>query len=315
MNHIIHKAKKVLTDPNYRFLVFSDAPWYRRMDDEDYIKRKFKASLGYELNLENPRTFNEKLQWLKLYDRRPEYTRLVDKYLVRDYIAETIGEKYLIPLFGVWDHPDQIPFEQLPNQFVLKCNHNSGLGMCICKNKQSLDIEKTKAELKRGLEQDYFISGREWPYKNVPRKIICEKYMEDSASQDLPDYKVHSFNGTPKVILVCRDRFKKSGLTEDFFSDKWEHLPVCRSEHPNAKQAIERPKELDLMLSLTEEITKDFPFARVDFYTINHKLYFGEVTFYPASGFEKFIPEKFDEQMGEWIRLPENRGGGIFTID
>lgn len=305
---------RYLTDKDYRFLIHSSDKKYQMMDDETYLKLKFKASMGYELDLENPRTFNEKLQWLKLYDHRPEYTRMVDKYRVREIIASTIGEEYLIPLLGVWDDPNDIPFDTLPNQFVLKCNHNSGTGMCICRDRSKLDIEKVKSDLRKGLAQDYYISGREWPYKDVPRKIICEKYMEDTSFNDLPDYKVHSFNGTPKVILVCRDRFKESGLTEDFFTEQWEHIPVSRVSHPNAANPIGQPQELEQMIKLTEEITTGLPFARVDFYTIKDKLYFGEITLYPASGFEKFVPDKYDQEFGEWIKLPEISGGGTSII-
>ena len=159
------------------------------LNDEEYLKKAFKLNMGKELNLDNPQTFNEKLQWLKLHDRKSEYTIMVDKYLARDYIAKTIGEEYLIPLLGVWDSPDEIDFDALPDQFVLKCNHNSGLGMCICKDKSKLDIEKVKKELQKGLNENYYLHRREWPYKDVPRKIIAEKYMVDESGTELKDYK------------------------------------------------------------------------------------------------------------------------------
>ena len=165
INKYIKAVYKVITNKNYRFFILSEKGVYDDMDDENYLKRKYKACLGKELNLDSPKTFNEKLQWLKLYNRKPEYTMMVDKYAVRKYIADTIGEEYLIPLLGVWDNPDDIDFDALPNQFVLKCNHNSGLGMCICKDKSKLDIDKIKAELRKGLQQDYYLTGREWPYK------------------------------------------------------------------------------------------------------------------------------------------------------
>ena len=305
----IRFARSFISDKDYRFRFLASKGFYHGMSDEEYLKRMYKASTGKELNLIQPETFNEKLQWLKLHDRKPEYTIMVDKYRVREYIAKTIGEQYLIPLLGVWDSPEEIDFEALPDQFVLKCNHNSGLGMCICKDKSKLNIEKVRRELKKGLADDYYSFTREWPYKDVPRKIICEKYMTDNGDQ-LSDYKVHNFNGVPRVILVCRDRFKKSGLTEDFYSNQWDHLDVKRPNHPNASVDMKRPYELEEMLQLSQVLSQGIPFVRTDFYTIQGRVYFGEITFYPASGMESFEPAIIDRQFGEWITLPNDPGGG-----
>lgn len=305
---VLEFAKTIVLDRDYRFRYFASKGFYKGMSDEAYLKRMYKAAFGKELNLEHPVTFNEKLQWLKLYDRKPEYTIMVDKYRVRDYISKTIGEEYLIPLLGVWDTPEEIDFDTLPDQFVLKCNHNSGLGMCICKDKSKLDIEKVRRKLKKGLEDDFYHFTREWPYKDVPRKIICEKYMTDTGDQ-LSDYKVHNFNGVPRVILVCRDRFKESGLTEDFYSDQWEHLDVKRLDHPNASISVSRPSGLEEMLQLSQVLSKGIPFVRTDFYTIQGRVYFGEITFFPSSGMDSFDPPSIDKEFGEWISLPTDRGG------
>ena len=285
------------------------------MPDEPFLKLAFHSRMGKRLNLQNPQTFNEKLQWLKLYDRRPEYTMMVDKYKVREYIADKLGEEYLIPLLGVWDDPDDIDFDALPNQFVLKCNHNSGLGMCICKDKSKLDIEKVKKELRKGLKQDYYLTGREWPYKSVPRKIICEKYMVDHFGQELLDYKVHCFNGIPKAILVCSERFSDAGLHEDFYDMKWKRLDVKRPDHPLTDTEQAEPKELQKMLLFSEQLSKDYPFMRTDFYEVNGRLYFGEITLYPASGFSKFEPEKWDDILGEWVKLPDSIGGNLLNTN
>lgn len=302
----IHEPRKVAC---YLFTLLPR----KLFQDKFYIEMLFWLHMGKRLDWNNPQTFNEKLQWLKLYDRKPEYTTMVDKYKVREYIAERLGEEYLIPLLGVWNDPDEIDFDALPNQFVLKCNHNSGLGMCICKDKTKLDIAKVKAALRKGLKQDYYLTGREWPYKNVERKIIAEKFMTDGG-EDLADYKIHNFNNGPKVILVCRDRFKDSGLTEDFFSEDWEHLDVARPDHPNASTPVERPKELEEMLSLAEKLSQGRPFLRTDFYTVGGRVYFGELTFFPASGFSPFIPPQWDETLGKWITLPNvARGGNLFV--
>ena len=178
--------------------------------------------------------------------------------------------------------------------------------MCICKDKSTLNLKNVKANLKRGLKQDYYLTGREWPYKNVPRKIIAEQFMKSDAG-GLTDYKVHCFGGEPKLILVCKDRFTSTGLTEDFFDPNWEHLDIRRPTHPNASQAITKPEELSEMLILAKKLSEGIPFLRVDFYIIEHKVYFSELTFFPASGFEKFVPEQWDEILGSWLKLPTNQ--------
>ena len=304
--NLINKGIKYITNSRYRFLINDSLGLYNKLPDEKYLSKKYESKMGKALNLAEPKTFNEKLQWLKLHDRHPEYTRMVDKYLVREYIGDKLGEEYLIPLLGAWDSPDEIDFSALPNEFVLKCNHNSGLGMCICKDKSKLDVDKTKNELRKGLRQDYYLTGREWPYKNVKRKIIAEKFMTDSNCEELKDYKIHNFNGIPKFILVCRDRYKDTGLTEDFYSPEWEKLEIKRPGCPNAEYALEKPEMLEKMLEFSKILSKDIPFLRTDFYIINQKIYFGELTFYPASGFTAFEPDKWDDIFGDWINAPTN---------
>ena len=263
--------------------------------------------MGKKLNLDNPQTFNEKLQWLKLFDRRPEYTMMVDKYKVRDYIAEKLGEEYLIPLLGVWDDPDEIDFDALPNQFVLKCNHNSGLGMCICKDKSKLDIDKVRKELRKGMEQDYFLTGREWPYKNVPRKIVCEQYMDDGLGE-LKDYKFYCFYGIPRYCQVIADR--TTNETIDFFDMDWIHqeftgIHLPGHPFPHSTERICCPKSFAEMKENAATLSRDIPFSRIDFYEIAGEMYFGEITFYPASGFGTFAPEEWDTTLGNWLVLPD----------
>lgn len=305
MNSIIKKIRKYLCDPRYRFVI--DAGVFHRydsMNDTQFIERMYEAKLKTIPNLDKPITFNEKLQWLKLNDRHPEYTIMVDKHLVKKYISDRIGEQYVIPTLGVWDSPDKIDFDTLPKQFVLKCNHNSGLGMYICRDKSKMDIPKVKKGLQKGIKQDYYLTGREWPYKDIPRKFIAEAFLSDG-NPDLIDYKVHNFNGEQKCILVCKDRFQPSGLTEDFFTPVWEHLPVKRPKHPWSSSPIEKPAQLDEILELSRKLSKDIPFLRTDFYIVNGKVYFSELTFYPASGFESYEPEEWDEIFGSWLKLPE----------
>ena len=294
---------KILTDKKYRTKLFAGLGFYDRMDDEKYLKKLYTVNFGKELDLENPKTFNEKLQWLKLYDRKPEYTMMVDKYRVREYISEKLGEEYLIPLLGVWDDPEEIDFDKLPNQFVLKCNHNSGLGMCICKDKSKLDIKKVKAELKKGLKENFYLRGREWPYKDVPRKIICEKYMVDESGYELKDYKIFCFNGEPKALFVATDRMTDTKF--DFFDVEFNHLPFTNG-HPNAEKEIAKPQNLDEMLKVASVLSKGIPQVRIDLYNVNGKILFGEMTFSHWSGMVPFEPNKWDERFGEWIVLPKN---------
>lgn len=300
--------KKYLKNP---FLIFKylkakrlQGSYGKKLDDETFIKKAFQLNMGYELDLENPKTYNEKLQWLKLYNRKPEYTVMVDKYLVRDYIAKQIGEEYLIPLLGVWDRAEDIDFDALPEQFVLKCNHNSGVGMCICTDKSKLDIVKVRAGLNKGLQQDYYLTGREWPYKNVPRKIIAEKYMVDESGYELKDYKFMCFNGEVKCSFICSDRYSKGGLHVTFFDRAWKVMPFER-HYPALKEGLPKPVNYDKMIELAEKLSKNIPFLRVDFYEVDGKIYFGELTFYPGNGMEEFTPEEWDYKLGEWIELPE----------
>lgn len=321
---------RFINDKSFRFSVLRMFGLYNRWDDERYLVKTFELAMGKHLNLENPETFNEKLQWLKLYDRRPEYTMFVDKYRVRDYIASELGREYLIPLLGVWDRAEDIDFDALPNQFVLKCNHNSGLGMYICEDKSTIsnnDIKRIKRDLNKGLHQDYYLTGREWPYKDVPRKIIAEQYMESrtlesfgndgvlppsavsaTSRNGLSDYKVHVFNGKARFILVCSQRFSPSGVREDFFDLNWNHLDVKRPAIPVSEVPIPRPASFEKMIEFAERLASGIPFVRIDFYDIDGTLKFGEMTFFPASGMEAFEPESFDITFGQWLSLPSING-------
>lgn len=295
---------KLLTNKDYRFLILAGQGFYDNMDDEAYLKHKYKACMGKELNLDSPKTLNEKLQWLKLYNRKPEYTMMVDKYAVRKYIADTIGEEYLIPMLGVWDNPDEIDFDALPNQFVLKCNHNSGLGMCICKNKSKLDIAKVKAELRKGLQQDYYLTSREWPYKNVTHKIIAEKYMTDSPDKDeFTDYKFYCFNGYVDCVLTCIER--STGNPKFYFFDKdWNLLRYNkRGKEAPADFTLPKPANMEEMFRIASKLSKGIPFVRVDLYNSSGKIYFGELTFFPDSGWDPNRMPKIDLYFGDLVDL------------
>jgi hypothetical protein len=251
--------------------------------------------------LDNPQTFNEKLQWLKLHDRRPEYTMMVDKYKVREYIAQKLGAEYLIPLLGVWDSPDEIDFDALPNQFVLKCNHNSGIGMCICTDKSKLNIRNVKKNLRKALKEDYYLLGREYPYKDVPRKIICEKYMTDESGVELKDYKIFCFNGKAEYVEVDFNRFIEHKLNTYNFN--WEPLYFCDKSRNDYSANISKPKGLNEMREIAESLSVNMDFLRVDFYEIEDKIYVGELTLYPGSGFIAFDPQDRDLYYGNKLKL------------
>ncbi|MCM1296055.1 MAG: hypothetical protein NC311_10985 [Muribaculaceae bacterium] len=282
------------------------------LPDAVYLRLKFRKNFGRWPNLKNPKTFNEKLNWLKLHDRNPLYTRMVDKYEAKQYVASIIGEEYIIPTYGVWDRAEDIDFDSLPDKFVLKATHDSGR-VIICKDKSKLDKKKAIGEMRESLHRNFYAVTREWPYKNVKPRIIAEQLLEASDDVELADYKVHNFNGTPKVILVCRDRFKETGLTEDFFDTEWKHIDVRRPGHPNASTLEKCPESLAKMLDLSEKLSKDYPFMRTDFYTIGGKVFFGEITLYPASGSVPFDPNNYDDVMGEW--LVAEGGGNLLIIN
>lgn len=306
MSIIVHKIIQFIADKDYRFDVLSNLGFYNKWSDKKFLQRKYTAIMKRPLNLDNPQTFNEKLQWLKIYDRRPEYTVMVDKYKVRDYVANKIGDQYLIPLLGVWDDPDEIDFSTLPNQFVLKCNHDSG-GLVICKDKSKLDIKRVKDKLRKSLHHDYYKQNREWPYKDVPRRIICEKYMTDESGQELKDYKFFCFGGQVKCFKVDFDRFIEHHA--NYYDPEGHILNFGEASYPpNPKKQL----NLDMvtihnMEDLARELSASHPFLRTDFYDINGKIYFGELTFYPASGFGKFTDENADALLGKWLKLP----GGV----
>lgn len=296
---------RILTSSYWRKRYVLATPIGKRLPDNIYLKLMYKVMTGQKLDLNNPKTFNEKLQWLKLYDRNPLYTTLVDKFAVREYIKDKIGEEYLIPLLGgPWKSVDEIPFDTLPNQFVLKTTHDSG-GVVICKNKAEFNIQAAKEKLNKSLKHNFYYGGREWPYKNVPPQIIAEKYMVDESGEELKDYKLMCFNSKVKASFVCSDRFSKDGLKVTFYDSDWKRLPFER-HYPASKVDIDKPKSYEEMVHIAEKLSENMKFVRMDFYEINGKVYFGEFTFYPGSGFEEFNPPEWDEELGKWIELLEN---------
>ncbi len=272
-------------------------------DDKSFIRYKWKLSkMGYKLDLDEPKSYNEKLQWLKLYDRKPEYTIMVDKVKAKEWVAKRIGKKYIIPNLGVWEDPDDIDFDKLPNQFVLKCNHNSGTGLFVCTDKKTINKQKVLDDLKRGLKQNYYYHGREWPYKNVHPLVLAEKYMVDESGVELKDYKIFNFNGEPKIIEIDFDRF--NGHKRNLYDVKWNLLDATIKYPSDSSRIFEKPEKFDELLTLARELSKGIPHLRTDFYIIGDNIYFGELTFFHECGFGHITPLELDFQMGTWLTLP-----------
>lgn len=270
--------------------------------DKLYLQLIFFKHFHRFINFKNPKTFNEKLQWLKLYNRKPEYTMMVDKYLVKEYVALKIGGEYIIPTLGVWDHPHEIDFCKLPNQFVLKWNHDSG-SIVICKDKEQFDVQEAIKKLKIADGRTGYWYGREWPYKNVEPKIIAEKYMEDYGTEELRDYKFFCFDGRVQLMFVASDRQNSTVDTKfDFFDRDFVHLSI-KQGHPNADKKIEKPQNFNLMIQLAEMLSKGMPHVRVDFYEVNGRVFFGEMTFFHFSGFVPFEPNLWDEKLGKMLQI------------
>ncbi len=303
MSSTIDKLIERIKNPRKMILSMCFRGMLPFVSDEMYIRMKFRDVMGDRLDLSNPKTFNEKIQWLKLHDRNPEYVKMVDKYHVKKYVAKKIGKEYIIPTLGVWNSFDEIDFDKLPDQFVLKCTHDSG-GLVICKDKSKLDIESARKRLNKSLNTDYFMVGREWPYKKVRRRIIAEKYMEDSQIKQLRDYKFFCFDGHVRCYKIDFDRFvyhRANYFDADGNLMKLGEV-VCP---PKFDEELQQPRNKELMMQLAEKLSEGIPFVRVDFYEVDEKVYFGELTFYPNSGFGKFVYKENDELLGSWLKLPE----------
>lgn len=269
------------------------------LPDRIYIQLNYFARFKKFANLETPKTYNEKINWLKLNVKNPLYTKLVDKYEVKSYVGNIIGSQYIIPTLQVYEDVDSIDFDALPEQFVLKCTHDSE-GLVICKDKTSLNIDKAKKKLRRALKQNFFYIGREYPYKNVKPRIIAEPYLEDNIYNELRDYKFFCFDGEPKFMSVISNRMNDAKI--DYFDLNFKHLDT-RQKYENADQKIEKPINFDKMIELSRTLSKKLGHVRVDFYEVNGKIYFGELTFYHFSGFMPFEPAKWDEIFGEYFNF------------
>lgn len=301
VDYLMHPTKLILALSAHGLLPI--------LSDRKYIELMFKYRMGYTLNLNNPVTYNEKLQWLKLFDHDPLHSLLCDKFEAKKYISNLIGDEYIVPTLGVWDSFDKIDFDALPNQFVLKCTHDSS-GLVICKDKKTLDIPLARKKINHSLAMDYFLISREWPYKNIKPRIIAEKFLGDN----IHDYKFFCFNGVPKFMYIATNEglkktsTVKSGKSKvelqiDYYDMNFNHLPFIRV-YPNATCKLEKPKSFEKMQEIARKLSSGMIHVRVDLYNIDGKIYFGEMTFFTGSGFSAFTPQKWDYIFGDCIKLP-----------
>lgn len=272
--------------------------------DKPYVSLLFRFKMGRPLNLKNPQCYSDKIQWLKLYDRRPEYTQMVDKYAVKEYVSRVVGEKYIIPTLGIWNRPEDIEWEKLPDSFVLKTTHGGGnTGVVICKDKSLLDKERIVAMLNKSLKQDIYKTLREWPYKNVPKRIIAEQYIKpEDGANDIPDYKFFCFDGAVKALFIGTDR-SSGDVKFDYFDADFNHLDLVQF-HPMSGKVLEKPPHYEEMKEVASKLSRGIPHVRVDLYNVNGRIYFGELTFYHHGGVTPFHPESWDYRFGEWLNLP-----------
>ena len=275
------------------------------LPDGLFIRLEFFRNFGRFPNLKDPKTYNEKLQWLKLYDRNPAYSPMVDKYEAKRYIAQRVGEQYIVPNLGVWNRFEEIDFDSLPSQFVLKTVHDCG-GVVICQDKEKLDRKEAKRFLKQHQKRNYYLYQREWPYKNVKPRILAEEFMKDAATGELRDYKFFCFNGEPKALFIASERQAEGETKFDFFDMEFNHMDV-RNGHPNADVPPAKPACFEEMKELAAKLSAGIPHLRVDFYEMNGKLYVGELTFFHWSGMVPFEPASWDDTFGSWLTLPEKR--------
>lgn len=299
---IIINIKKVVSSPLI-ILVHLARHWPFRycFSDKRFTELFYRAYQHRPLDLDNPKSFSEKLQWLKLYDHNPRYTQLTDKYLVRDYVKEAIGEQHLIPLLGKWERVDDIDFSLLPSQFVLKCSHDSG-STVICKDKVSFDKRRLK-KLRKRMKFDYYWASREYNYKGIERRILAEKYMLDHDTDDLQDYKVFCFDGTPKFIQVDKNRF--GNHTREYYTSEWKPIPVMDAYTNRGQKTTLPPSVLKEMLQIASKLSAGFCHVRIDLYYANGNIYFGEMTFHDGSGGEPIEPFTYDLLWGSYLHLPE----------
>lgn len=300
---IERKLLKVVKNPYWALGVILRRSFGKWMNDRNFIRWEYFSGMGKFPNLENPTTYNEKLQWLKLNDIHEEYSLLVDKYEAKKIVSNHISDEYIIPTIGIYNSFDEIDVNQLPDQFVLKTTHDSG-GVVVCTDKTKFDIKAARKKLEKSLRKNYFYEHREYPYKNVKPRIIAEQYMVDESGTELKDYKFFCFDGKCKMLFVATERQTREEPFFNFFDSNFNSLPF-KQGHPVNLKTPKKPERFDEMLRIAEQLSTGFPHVRVDLYNINGKIYFGELTFFHFSGNVPFEPAEWDYKIGEWLKLPK----------
>ena len=293
---------KLIYDKDFRWIYLGRREFFNYLSDEEFIRRKFWHHRHRKLDLENPRSFSEKLQWLKLYNQKPEYGQMVDKASVKDYVSSIVPDLNIIPTLGIYERYEDIDFSKLPDKFVMKCTHDSA-SIFICTDKKTFDFKNAQKKINKSLKKHYYMIGREWPYKYVKPRIIIEQFMVDESGKELKDYKFFCFNGQVKCFSVDFNRF--TNHRANYYTPEFELLTLGKKTcPPDPSQKLDKPQHLDEMIDIAMKLSKDIPFVRVDLYNINGLIYFGELTFFPASGFNEFTTEDWDNTLGDWITLP-----------
>ena len=328
MKRVFKKIRNFICNPEARARFLFRIGFYNYIGDEKYLKKKYKLEMGKELNLANPVTYNEKLQWLKLHDRKDIYTTMVDKYKVKKYVADIIGKEYIIPTIGIYDKFDDIDFDKLPSQFVIKCTHDSG-GLVVCRDKSKLDKEAARKRINRSLKTNYYYRGREWPYKNVEPRILVEEYIDVSGGDGqvgdggkitadelqkengLLDYKFMCFDGVVKFFFLDIGVIGKgTGHSEEYYRNVYDRnfklMPVLETRQNYPKEIVP-PKNFKDMVAIAEKLSKGIPHIRVDLYNVDGRILFGEMTFYHGGGLSNYFkPVEWDKKIGDMINLPKN---------
>jgi len=294
------KIKTIINNPKILIekLIQSLSPV---LSDEVYLKLLFPIRVGYRLNLENPKTYNQKLQWLKLHYRKPIMTKMVDKFEAKEYIKNIVGEEYVVKNLGVWDTLSQIDFDSLPSKFVLKTTHDQG-GVVICEDKNTFDFKAAKNKLGKHLKRKHFLLSREWPYKDVKPRILAEVFLNPQKDSSFKDYKFYCFNGLPKVMYVSMGK-QEGKMTFDYFDMNYNLLNIERPSIKNSGKPSTKPKHFETMIELAEKLSYGFPHLRVDFFEVDNQVYVGELTFFQGGGLMPFIPSSWDNTFGDWINL------------
>lgn len=274
------------------------------LPDELYIRWHYYLNHHRRINLTDPKRYTEKLQWLKLYYRDSFWTKLVDKYRVKELVRERIGDEYVVPCYGVWNRTEDIDWDKLPEQFVLKTNHDSGNnGVFICRDKAKIDKVQWTKKINASLKRDTSIPGREWPYRDVKRCVFAEQYLED-ASGELRDYKFFCFNGVVKYLFIATERQSGGEVKFNYFDADFNALDIVQ-RHPMSDKKIEKPAMFEQMKKIAAKLSEGLPEVRVDLYEVNGRIYFGEYTFFHHGGIAPFHPDKWDLIWGENIILPD----------